>query len=213
MASCLSIVPVGQVSPADIDDLAMRLSDLGWQVTIRPEREMPPEAYDARRRQYRAESLLDLARSEPGDRVLAVTAVDLYAAGLNFVFGLADSPGNGAVVSLYRLRASGDARLLRERAVKEAVHELGHTFDLPHCSDARCAMHFSNCLADTDQKGASFCRRCMRVAGGTRHRRWLNLRVRDRKDRLSRTAGEARPPRSQRPPPLAPSRRRTRRMA
>jgi archaemetzincin len=169
MASQLSLVPVGRVSPADMDDLARGLSDQGWQVKILPEREVPPEAYDARRQQYRAGTLLELARSEAGDRVLAVTAVDLYADDLNFVFGLAESPGTVAVISLYRLRAGGDTRFLRERALKEAVHELGHTFGLPHCSDSRCVMHFSNCLEDTDQKGTSFCRRCRRVA----HRRPL----------------------------------------
>jgi len=162
MAFQLSLVPVGRVSPADIDDLARGLSDRGLQVTILTEREVPREAYDARRRQYRAETLLELVRSEAGDRVLAVTAVDLYADGFNFVFGLAESPGNAALVSLYRLRAGGDARFLHERALKEAVHELGHTFGLLHCPNARCVMHFSNCLEDTDQKGTSFCRRCVR---------------------------------------------------
>ena len=72
MAFRLSLVPVGRVSPADMDDLARRLSDQGWQVTILPEREVPPEAYDAGRQQYRAAILLELVRSEAGDRVLAV---------------------------------------------------------------------------------------------------------------------------------------------
>lgn len=171
MAFQLSLVPVGRVSPADMDDLARGLSDQGFQVTIVPAREVPPDAYDPRRRQYRARTLLDLVRSEAGDRVLAVTTLDLYADDLNFVFGLAESPGTVAVVSLYRLRARADARFLRERALKEAVHELGHTFGLTHCPDAHCVMYFSNCLEETDQKGASFCRRCTRMATGIRHRR------------------------------------------
>jgi archaemetzincin len=153
------------VSPADRDDLAKRLSDQGWQVTLRAEREVPPEAHDARRQQYRADTLLELARSEAGDRVLVVTAVDLYVDGLNFVFGLANPRGKGAVVSLYRLRAGGDTRLQRERALKEAVHELGHTFGLPHCPDGRCVMHFSNSLEDTDRKEASFCCQCKKAPG------------------------------------------------
>jgi archaemetzincin len=47
-----------------------------------------------------------------------------------------------------------------DRTIKEAVHELGHTFGLEHCENARCVMHFSNSLADTDWKQAKFCSQC-----------------------------------------------------
>jgi archaemetzincin len=47
-----------------------------------------------------------------------------------------------------------------QRVVKEAVHELGHTYGLGHCKDQRCVMAFSNSLADTDTKGQAFCQKC-----------------------------------------------------
>ncbi len=50
-----------------------------------------------------------------------------------------------------------------ERVVKEAIHELGHTYGLGHCRDARCIMYFSNSLLDTDRKGAAFCVNCRRM--------------------------------------------------
>jgi archaemetzincin len=95
-----------------------------------------------------------------------VTCRDLYVEGLNFVFGLADSPGKAAVISLHRLHADADGALFRARAVKEAMHELGHTRGLRHCADSRCVMAFSKSLADTDRKGKEFCSRCAQKLRG-----------------------------------------------
>jgi len=72
-----------------------------------------------------------------------------------------------AVISLARLRpefygSPPDAPLLLKRAVKEAIHELGHTHGLGHCRDPRCIMCFSNTLHDTDVKGPGFCAACGR---------------------------------------------------
>ena len=91
--------------------------------------------------------------------------MDIYASGLNFVFGEADPSSGVAVVSLWRLRQERhglpeDKNLFRQRALKEAVHELGHIFGLSHCPDLRCVMHFSNSLADTDRKEPNFCSKC-----------------------------------------------------
>jgi archaemetzincin len=65
-----------------------------------------------------------------------------------------------AVISLMRLRIGADKETFRRRAVKEAVHELGHTFGLSHCASPRCVMRFSNSLADTDRKGSEWCELC-----------------------------------------------------
>jgi archaemetzincin len=148
--------------------LASAISAMGFRVTVAAERAIPVGSYVPSRRQHQAEALVELARREAGDRVLAVTEADLYSGGLNFVFGLADAGGRVAVMSLHRLRAGGDADLLHERAVKEAFHELGHTLGFLHCPDPRCVMYFSNCLADTDRKGAGLCVRCRRLGCAVR---------------------------------------------
>jgi archaemetzincin len=129
-------------------------------------------SYDPDRRQYFSTGLLKAIRERtPADamRVLGIAGVDLFVPRLNFVFGEAMMNGIAAVISLYRLdpRRYGNTAnlpLYRERALKEAVHELGHTFGLDHCRNPRCLMHFSNSLMDTDRKAAEFCPACASAA-------------------------------------------------
>ncbi len=125
-------------------------------------------AYHAKRRQYHSTAILErLSKmgSETCDRILGIVDVDLYVPDLNFVFGEADMVDKTAVISTKRLRPDyyglpEDERLLRERTLKESVHELGHTYGLRHCPDKKCVMHFSNSLGDTDVKSSSFCENC-----------------------------------------------------
>ena len=85
-----------------------------------------------------------------------------------------------AIVSLYRLRQERyglpqDKGLFGDRAIKEAVHELGHTYYLSHCGDIKCVMHFSNSLADTDIKEAGLCQKCQQ-------------RLKERREKVDATA-------------------------
>ena len=78
--------------------------------------------------------------------------------------GEADPALACAIVSVARLAAGladgvNDPRWFR-RLLTEAVHELGHTYGLPHCPDPRCVMFFSNSRADTDRKSPHLCGRC-----------------------------------------------------
>jgi len=123
-------------------------------------------AYNADRKQYSSSKLLaSLGKSDIQARVVGIADVDLYVPRLNFVFGEADVLSGTAIVSLLRLRQeyyglAPDEALLLERATKEIVHELGHTFGLGHCPNGKCVMHFSNSLADTDLKGSGCCSDC-----------------------------------------------------
>jgi archaemetzincin len=113
--------------------------------------------------QLNAEDLLSevlrLRAEHSKDFALGLSEDDLYIPQLNFVFGLASHDGRSAVVSTRRLR-SDDPSLYKERLLKEVVHEMGHAFGLGHCDDARCVMHFSNSLQETDHKRKELCGQC-----------------------------------------------------
>ena len=128
------------------------------------------EAVDKKRRQYRSNIILSevqgyAVRRESLNRVLGVVDADIFVPELNFVFGEAVCPGKAALISLWRLKPEfygepPNMELFLERAVKEAVHEVGHTLGLRHCSRSSCVMHFSNSISDTDIKQSLFCDRC-----------------------------------------------------
>ncbi len=131
--------------------------------------EVPGEAFNPARRQHRSDlflaALAEHAKNSNAEKVLGVTEEDLYTGSLNFIFGHAMVGGEACIVSLRRLRNAfygrrEDEALFRERAVKEAIHELGHCFSLQHCSDKRCVMVFSNSIAEVDYKTRDFCKKC-----------------------------------------------------
>ncbi len=141
----------------------------GIPVQLFSEITVPQNAFVPKRHQYLADAFLEKLvpfKQKPNDHLLGVTSEDLFSGKLNFVFGVASSATRTAVISTARLSPEfyglpPDENLFQKRILKEAVHELGHTFGLPHCPNPRCVMHFSNSILDTDKKGALFCPNCL----------------------------------------------------
>jgi archaemetzincin len=127
--------------------------------------ERPTDAWDPKRRQHASGKILRwLLQAGPGGgKVLGITDRDLFIPILTYVFGEAQLGGSAAVVSIARLLEDPDAvgpRLLEERLVKEAVHELGHAFGLVHCGTPQCVMGRSSGVADVDEKSHELCPEC-----------------------------------------------------
>jgi len=169
----IGILPIGQVDPDIItgiqETLRMTMPEQTFTRITEP-LPLPPEACDEEREQYRSSIILTRIRTyaeetENLSRVLGIVDVDIYLAPLNFVFGEAESPGKAALISLWRLRpefyrSKPNSKLFIERSAKEAVHELGHTLGLKHCSNPFCVMYFSNSIFETDRKQSLFCNKC-----------------------------------------------------
>lgn len=166
----ITLVPIGLVEESVLEALSEDLERVFMgQVRIVARMEIPANSYNSRRNQYQAPLFLAALRrgldAGKKEKILGITDKDLYVQGLNFVFGQAELPGVFAVISLARLHQSyydlpEDRDLFLKRVIKEAVHELGHTFGLKHCSNSDCVMFFSNSLYDTDRKSNEFCPSC-----------------------------------------------------
>ena len=137
--------------------------------------DIPKDAHNKARNQYRATSFLRIAEKGIGKKNIAITNVDIYASRVNFVFGQAFLNGKACVISTHRLDPKFYANdggcnedayveknrpILIERVKKETIHEIGHTLGLQHCDDCECVMSFSPGIEEVDAKNMNLCEKC-----------------------------------------------------
>jgi archaemetzincin len=170
----ITLVPVGRVEQGHLESLAQGLAArLRVACWVSPDGLEGEFAYNPVRGQYHSTEILRRLLQDPDTeswRILGVTDVDLYIPILTFVFGEAQLGNTAALVSTHRLRPEfyglpRDPGLLQERLLKEALHELGHTFGLQHCPDYLCVMSASHSVERIDLKQADFCQACTAAAG------------------------------------------------
>lgn len=164
------IVPVWHEENHNLEFLRARIAEVFRKKTvIYEEKKIDLNAiYNPSRKQYNSSQLLiQLLNNHPKDafRILGVTDVDLFIPILTFVFGEAQLNGTAGVVSVRRLNNKfyglpENEELLKRRLIKEAIHELGHTYGLVHCLTPGCVMNSSTYVEDIDQKSEFFCTLC-----------------------------------------------------
>ncbi len=132
----------------------------------------------------------NLTLKEARDINFAIFDRDIFAGNLDHVFGLATPFPRICVVSIIRLhphfkkdyfqaglkkrkmgkfpisarRLNGkEEALYYKRILKEAIHGIGHTMGLVHCSNTVCLMSPSSLLEDIDNKKIGFCKSCIQL--------------------------------------------------
>ena len=160
--------PIGDIDTSFFQPLCGGIQSVfKYPVEIIPLLQDVSFAFDPGRNQYHSTSILEkLDEEAPGRavKVLAVIEVDLFIPILTHVYGEAQIGGKASIISSYRLKEGLNPINPREtfsiRLIKEALHELGHTFSLLHCKDNACIMHYCRSISDVDRKSDQLCRYC-----------------------------------------------------
>lgn len=162
----LRILPIGEISEGILKFVASTLAETyGLKTEIASKITIPKEFYNPSRGQYLAEKILNFIKRKFRGNVFAVCNADIYAEGLNFIFGQAELGGMVAMISIHRLNPefyglTFNKKIFFERIEKEAIHEVGHMLGLTHCKDEGCVMSFSNSIFEVDGKSKELCKGC-----------------------------------------------------
>ena len=167
--SLIFLLPVGSTEDEVLTMLEQRLHQLlRWEIRRGTALQTPAAAYNAVRKQYEALQVMrKVAEVIPSDatRALGIMKEDLSIPMLTFVYGQAQLRGRVALMSIARLQQEfyglpANKELTSTRIVKEALHELGHTFGLVHCPITSCVMTIANDIQQVDKKNCEFCSGC-----------------------------------------------------
>lgn len=140
------------------------------EVTVLKEHSLPVFAFYKPRNRYKADSLLkylNLNLPKECELIIGITNKDVSTKDEIHedwgVFGLGFMGGPSCVVSDFRLKKSAiDKKHLQERVTKVVLHELGHTFGLPHCTaDKKCLMRDAEgTIKSVDEEEKFLCESC-----------------------------------------------------
>jgi archaemetzincin len=165
----IAVVPLGRVEEDVLRVVADSLQGiLRMPVDVWGAMPIPEEAFMRARNQYNAMAIIRYLADNHSDsslKVLGIMDKDICNPIITYVFGEAYMGGRAAVMSSARLGATPSGEPVSreqflDRVVKVALHEIGHTFNIPHCHTGRCVMRASNNLVELDDKLNYLCDYC-----------------------------------------------------
>ncbi|GAA4151865.1 archaemetzincin family Zn-dependent metalloprotease [Chryseobacterium ginsenosidimutans] len=126
--------------------------------------DFPQNTYYKDRNRYRADSIIKFLskNTKEGFVTIGLTSKDISTTKGKIkdfgVMGLGFRPGKACVASSFRLNKQNS----NEQFFKIAIHELGHTQGLKHCSQKTCFMRDAEGKNPTDEE-IDFCKKCKAV--------------------------------------------------
>lgn len=128
---------------------------------------LPVSAYYKPRNRYRADSLLKYLtyiKPDTVTKIIGWTSKDISATMHNIqdwgVVGLGQCPGKSCVVSSFRLKSD------YKQYLSAALHEIGHTFGIPHCASPSCLMNDARGKISKAPAIPYMCKKCRAIKKG-----------------------------------------------
>ena len=185
----INIIPVDNIDNSVLDFIQNSLKRIfKTKIYILDKIDIPENSFVKSRKQYNAAIISNyitekLSLKYIQDINLAILNTDIFVPSLNFVFGIATDFPKICLISILRLNplfytffsinykgqdlieklTDRERKVFKDRILKEAVHEIGHTLGLNHCHSYKCVMYFSDTLLDTDKKSYNFCPNCLNL--------------------------------------------------
>lgn len=160
----IDIQPFNGITPSQTQYVVTELKKVYPFIEIKKTIPLPISAWYPSRNRYRADSLIHFLKNQTakGHITIGLTNKDISTTKNSTadwgVMGLAFRPGNACVASSFRLSKTET----KIQLYKVAIHELGHTQGLPHCSIKSCFMRNAEGRNPTNEE-KDFCLKCKPV--------------------------------------------------
>jgi archaemetzincin len=159
----IEIQPFTDITNSDVAFISDELSYYFPNIIIRKNIEFPTNAFVKERNRYRADSLIKFLsnRALSNSIIVGLTSRDISTTKNGIkdwgVMGLGYNPGNACIASTFRLQKNKH----QEQLFKVVIHEIGHTFGLPHCENRTCFMRDAEGSNPTNEE-VGYCSKCQR---------------------------------------------------
>jgi len=163
-AVTILVQPFKDLKPESIAFITNEIKKVYPHIKVLKPINLPENAYYKERNRYRADSIIKFLdqRTKENFVTIGLTSKDISTTKGKIkdygVMGLGFKPGKACVASKFRLSKKNS----EEQFFKVAIHELGHTQGLAHCSEKHCFMRDAEGKNPTDEE-TDFCEKCKRV--------------------------------------------------
>lgn len=163
-AVTILVQPFKDINSGDVAEVVKEIRKLYPKVKILEPVDLPTKSYYKPRNRYRADSIISFLskNTRKGFVTIGLTTKDISTTKGNIkdfgIMGLGFRPGTACVASSFRL----DKNKSNEQLFKVAIHELGHTQGLKHCTEKKCFMRSAEGKNPTDEE-TDFCEKCKQI--------------------------------------------------